>query len=153
MDSDLRSSRPLASTLGIIDEAQSLSQLGNFHPDPQAFASFRSIGNVNPHQPLQNATAQNAIDLESNAQATTEDDISLLQTDPSFQPSNYGGLAPDTTASTSFAGQLQGKLIPDPPDLEYWRDRLFHVDETITLSEEQYAIPCRNQNSSRFIDY
>lgn len=144
MDSGLRSSRPLASTIGIIDEAQSLSQLGHFHPDSQAFSSFRAIDNVDPHQPLQNATAQNAIALESNAQTRTDDGVSLLQSDPAFQQSNYGGLATDTTASTSFAGQLQGKLIPDPPDLEYWRDRLFHVDETITLSEEQYATHVAN---------
>lgn len=144
MDSDLRTSRPLGSTIGIVDEAQGLSQLGHFHPDAQPFASFRSVDNVDPHQPLQNAT-QNAIALENNAQAATGDGIHLLQSVPSFQQPNYGGLAPDTTASTSFAGQLQGKLIPDPPDLEYWRDRLFHVDETITLSEEQYATSCCNQ--------
>jgi hypothetical protein len=146
MDSDLRSSRPLAA-IGIVDESQGL-QLGHFHSDSQ-FASFRSVDNVDPHQPLQSATAQDAIALESNAQATTEDGISLLQSDPAFQQPNYGGLAPDTTASTSFAGQLQGKLIPDPPDLEYWRDRLFHVDETITLSEEQYATSCCNQSLER----
>lgn len=148
MDSDLRSSRPLAA-IGIVDESQGL-QLGHFHPDSQ-FASFRSVENVDPHQPLQSATAQNAIALESNAQAITEDGIPLLQSDPAFQQPNYGGLAPDTTASTSFAGQLQGKLIPDPPDLEYWRDKLFHVDETITLSEEQYA-PRAAINPSSFID-
>jgi hypothetical protein len=36
-------------------------------------------------------------------------------------------------------GQFQGlKLIPNPPDLEEWRERLFHVDDMITLTEEQY---------------
>ncbi|KAJ5305083.1 uncharacterized protein N7443_004743 [Penicillium atrosanguineum] len=150
MDSGLRSSRPLASTIDIIDEAQGLSQLSHFHPESQAFASFRSTDSVDPHQPLQNATAQNAIALESNAQGTTEDGISLLQSDSSFRQPNHGGLAPDTAASTSFAGQLQGKLIPDPPDLEYWRDRLFHVDETITLSEEQ--LRCRFQTYFPHVD-
>ncbi|KAJ6108325.1 hypothetical protein N7523_009648 [Penicillium sp. IBT 18751x] len=138
MDSDLRAARPLASALDIIDEAQGLSQLRNFHPDSQTFASFRSTDNVDPRQPPQNATAPDAIDLEINGRATTKDGISLLQSDPSFQQPDYEGLAPNLTASASFAGQLQGKLIPDPPDLEYWRDRLFHVNETITLSEEQF---------------
>lgn len=31
------------------------------------------------------------------------------------------------------------KCIPDPPDLDSWREKLFNVDETITLSEEQYV--------------
>lgn len=39
------------------------------------------------------------------------------------QDSHFGGL----------------KLIPDPPDLETWRQRLFDVDEIITLTEEQYG--------------
>lgn len=67
--------------------------------------------------------------------------MALLQSaEQSFQQPNYDGLAADATTSTSFAGQLQGmKLVPNPPDLEYWRDRLFHVDEMITLSEEQYG--------------
>jgi glutathione S-transferase len=38
-------------------------------------------------------------------------------------------------------GQFQGlKLIPNPPDLEQWRERLFHVDDMITLTEEQYDL-------------
>ncbi|KAJ5505714.1 Glutathione S-transferase/chloride channel C-terminal [Penicillium expansum] len=40
-------------------------------------------------------------------------------------------------ASFTGPGELQGfKLIPNPPHLDYWRDRLFNVDEMITLSEE-----------------
>lgn len=34
--------------------------------------------------------------------------------------------------------QFQGmKLIPDPPNLKEWRDRLFHVNEMITLAEDE----------------
>ena len=29
------------------------------------------------------------------------------------------------------------KLIENPPELEQWRDRLFNVDETITLTEDE----------------
>lgn len=32
------------------------------------------------------------------------------------------------------------KLDPNPPDLDAWREKLFNVDEAITLSEEQYVI-------------
>ena len=31
------------------------------------------------------------------------------------------------------------KLVPNPPDLDSWREKLFNVDETGTLSEEQYV--------------
>ena len=29
------------------------------------------------------------------------------------------------------------KMIPDPPDLEQWRQKLFNVNETITMNEDQ----------------
>ena len=32
------------------------------------------------------------------------------------------------------------KLIANPPDLERWRERLFNVDDTITLTEEEYVL-------------
>lgn len=35
-------------------------------------------------------------------------------------------------------GHLSSKLVVDPPNLEEWRERLFNVDDIITLSEEQY---------------
>lgn len=63
--------------------------------------------------------------------------LPLLQDASAFQQSSYA-LTSDGAESTSFAGALQGmKLIPDPPDLDYWRHKLFDVDETITLTEEQ----------------
>lgn len=34
-------------------------------------------------------------------------------------------------------GHNNEKLVENPPDLEKWRQRLFDVDETITLSEEE----------------
>ncbi|CAN9161835.1 unnamed protein product [Alternaria sp. RS040] len=45
----------------------------------------------------------------------------------------------DEDTPLSNHGQFQGlKLIPNPPDLEQWRERLFHVDDMITLTEEQF---------------
>ncbi|KUL91246.1 hypothetical protein ZTR_01761 [Talaromyces verruculosus] len=32
------------------------------------------------------------------------------------------------------------KIVPNPPDLDAWRERLFNVDEPITLTEEQFQI-------------
>ena len=44
----------------------------------------------------------------------------------------------------SIHGQFEGlRLLSDPPDLGTWREKLFHVDDTITLTEDEYAIlPC-----------
>lgn len=45
----------------------------------------------------------------------------------------------DPSTSTGFR-ELRGfKMIPDPPHLDYWRERLFNVDELITLSEDEYV--------------
>jgi hypothetical protein len=30
------------------------------------------------------------------------------------------------------------KMVPNPPDLEHWRKKLFDVDELITMTEDQY---------------
>ena len=31
------------------------------------------------------------------------------------------------------------KMIPNPPDLQAWRERLFHANDVITMSEDEYA--------------
>ena len=40
---------------------------------------------------------------------------------------------------------LEGlKLVPNPPDLEVWREKLFHIEEPITLTEEECVLKsCR----------
>jgi hypothetical protein len=58
------------------------------------------------------------------------------------QPQQYSsplesGPSDDNTLANH--GQFRGlKLIPNPPHLDEWRQRLFDVDETITLTEEQF---------------
>ncbi len=37
-------------------------------------------------------------------------------------------------------GHLSTKMVPEPPNLAEWRQKLFDVNEMITLSEEEYAI-------------
>lgn len=37
-------------------------------------------------------------------------------------------------------GQLVSKIVIDPPHLDEWRERLFNVDETIVLSNEEYVL-------------
>ena len=49
--------------------------------------------------------------------------------------------APAADGSKKKDGHFaNAKSIPNPPNLLNWRERLFHVDETITLSEDEYAI-------------
>ncbi|KAJ5086667.1 hypothetical protein NUU61_007974 [Penicillium alfredii] len=91
--------------------------------------------------PSATSLSQNGLAL-SDAHDAQRNGMAMLQSPgQSFQHPDLVGLEPGSVGSTNFAGQLQGmKLIPDPPDLEYWRERLFHVDETITLSEEQFQV-------------
>ncbi|KAF3043259.1 hypothetical protein E8E12_010063 [Didymella heteroderae] len=50
---------------------------------------------------------------------------------------SVAGPSDETTLANH--GQFKGlKLIPNPPNLEEWRQRLFDVDEIITLTEEQF---------------
>ncbi|CAI7637232.1 unnamed protein product [Penicillium pancosmium] len=143
MDSNLQQnpSAPALASIEIIDKTPNLAgQLGSFPPNAQPFASFRNIDNVTARPHLHNSNrTQDTIALENNVHDSSSDGISLLPSaDPSFPQSGYEGLAQDPMAA-SFAGQLQGmRLVPDPPNLEYWRDRLFHVDEIITLSEDEF---------------
>lgn len=79
----------------------------------------------------------------------------------------YGGIAPHHELPSQFQPQLETterpqneadsrsasmqysggtkrhlenlKIIPNPPDLEQWRKKLFDVDGLITMTEDQYA--------------
>ncbi|KAI1365619.1 hypothetical protein F5Y08DRAFT_172821 [Xylaria arbuscula] len=35
-------------------------------------------------------------------------------------------------------GQLVNKIVIDPPNLDAWREKLFHVDDTITLTNDEF---------------
>jgi hypothetical protein len=88
------------------------------------------------------------LNVTNNAPESSSVELALELQQPlshtTFPQHDYAALvasAPDiTTFMDSFPGHLQRmKLIRDPPDLDAWRNILFHVDEMITLSEEQYA--------------
>ena len=51
------------------------------------------------------------------------------------------GLDVSTAAAAELKDSHLGglKIVPNPPDLDAWRGRLFNVDEPVTLTEEQYA--------------
>ncbi|PON20784.1 hypothetical protein TGAM01_v210385 [Trichoderma gamsii] len=51
----------------------------------------------------------------------------------------YQNTAPATTGASTAPYKLsQAKLVVDPPDLQAWREKLFHVDDLIILTHEQF---------------
>ncbi|KAI3332462.1 hypothetical protein HD806DRAFT_480643 [Xylariaceae sp. AK1471] len=62
-------------------------------------------------------------------QANLEDDV-------------FATLAPTTTIPESPEhrphGQLVNRIVMDPPNLQAWREKLFNVDETITLTHDEF---------------
>ncbi|KAK2799617.1 hypothetical protein FQN51_006749 [Onygenales sp. PD_10] len=66
---------------------------------------------------------------------------------PSHLLNQFHSTPPDMDSPTATAAAGKGettahfgnmKLIPNPPDLEKWRERLFNVDDLIVLSEEEF---------------
>ncbi|KAG9206020.1 hypothetical protein G6514_006298 [Epicoccum nigrum] len=65
-----------------------------------------------------------------------------IQQSPQQQPQYSSPLdsqAREEVTTLANHGQFKGlRLIPNPPNLDEWRQRLFDVDDTITLTEEQF---------------
>ena len=79
-----------------------------------------------PHTPQQHGgqfgmLTANPISHNSISRLQQEDDI----------------FGPPVGADQKSNGHLSTKIVTDPPNLEEWRQKLFDVNETITLSEEQ----------------
>lgn len=52
-------------------------------------------------------------------------------------PERHEGSETAIEIKDSHMGNM--KIVPNPPDLDAWRERLFNVDGPITLTEEQYV--------------
>lgn len=68
------------------------------------------------------------------AQIHHEDDIFRSPN----QASSVVGPPSTDTLETRPHGQLVSRIVIDPPDLAAWRERLFNVDETIVLTNDQF---------------
>lgn len=106
---------------------------------------------MGPNQPTQKSLAP--------ASSRNTDDVGELSWIPPLIPSVSEAIANHTSTAQSqeAVGFLSGgpgvvienkdshfgtmKIVPNPPDLDAWRERLFNVDEPITLTEEQYVHP------------
>lgn len=56
---------------------------------------------------------------------------------PTTVPHEFTHGTPDEGLGERNHGPF-GKLVPNPPDLEAWRERLFNVDELIVLTNDQF---------------
>lgn len=109
---------------------------------------------IPPPRPAQDMTATNSQVGQNHsmprnlAQApqsfsTAPDDLDMMPSlGPSLHPHEATAQLPKEISFYSAAEKQDShfgglKLIPKPPDLETWRERLFNVDEMITLTEEQ----------------
>ncbi|RDW94525.1 hypothetical protein BP5796_00288 [Coleophoma crateriformis] len=81
----------------------------------------------NPHTPQQHNAQFNVM----NSGPLQHNSIGRLQQDDDIFRTPEG-------ADQKSNGHASGKIVIDPPDLTEWRQRLFNVDEMITLSEEEY---------------
>ncbi|KAH6719043.1 hypothetical protein DL95DRAFT_385490 [Leptodontidium sp. 2 PMI_412] len=84
--------------------------------------------NGSPHTPQHNNGGQFGILAAGSIQHNS---IARLQEDDNI----YG--APDGSDQKSN-GHLSTKVVVDPPNLAEWRQKLFNVDEMITLSEDEF---------------
>ena len=86
---------------------------------------------------------RNNSSVSSQLRSTPEMRLDMLQSTggPSVQQTqqepNFALAVDNVVKHTDL--QKGMKLVPDPPDLNLWREKLFQVDEIITLSEDQYV--------------
>ncbi|KAI0009087.1 hypothetical protein F4779DRAFT_583744 [Xylariaceae sp. FL0662B] len=74
--------------------------------------------------------AQNPLPQPSTVPQLHDDDVFP----PSAQTSTPAAENPEQRPH----GQLVNRIVVDPPDLQAWRDKLFNVDDTILLSNDEF---------------
>lgn len=60
--------------------------------------------------------------------------VQYVSSHASEDPMQSAGSA---NATAEKHGKLISRLVPDPPDLQAWREKLFNVDDTIVLTHDQ----------------
>lgn len=103
-------------------------------PTPLSPATQSAPSTIGPYVPT--ALGSNVMGTPTHqiAQLHHEDDIfrSPIQASSVVGPSSTDAL------ETRPHGQLVSRIVIDPPDLAAWRERLFNVDETIVLTNDQF---------------
>lgn len=62
----------------------------------------------------------------------------LQQEEEYLAPSASSSSGPPEATEQRPHGQLVTRIVPDPPDLDEWREKLFNVDDTIVLSNDEF---------------
>lgn len=120
-------------------------QLSRFHEVRHDVRSQLPSTLQQNQQPLQNNESNSAFTrggqfgvLTPHAQISTQNSnhqevLGRLQNevDPRLAPAQEGG-----TTDGHFSNL---KMVPDPPNLEQWRKRLFDLDDTVTMTEDEYG--------------
>jgi hypothetical protein len=105
------------------------------HP-PLQHAQHTQQYHASPPQPVQRPIQQ--LPLPPPAPLVLAAPQPIQQQAEDIQPPSHQGARDEHDTALSNHGQFHGlKLIANPPDVEEWREKLFHVDDMITLTEEQ----------------
>ncbi|KAF2652867.1 hypothetical protein K491DRAFT_28681 [Lophiostoma macrostomum CBS 122681] len=111
------------------------SQFHGLQPGPYPHAANRFDVIAAPPQQFQAPPAPPPVPIPRQPRQ-----LSKRVSEPEPQPDLVQPQDLDDAPATSKFGQLDGlKLIPDPPNLPQWREKLFNVDDTITLTEEEFT--------------
>ncbi|KAK1149428.1 hypothetical protein N8T08_006651 [Aspergillus melleus] len=118
--------RPLApdSLSCVAEDASTLAAAQEQEQQPQSIQGHATSANVvDAHSlpPLHLTPSRDGVaaSLQERHQTETENDVSIF--------------------ASKENGYLRDMMsVLDPPDLDLWRERLFNVDETLVLSEEQF---------------
>lgn len=100
------------------------------HTNGQSQRHGHGQANGSPHTPQQHGgDAQFGVLTPASAQHSSI--ARLQQEDNVFDGTEAGDQTSD--------GHLPTAIVPDPPNLAEWRQKLFNVDDMITLSEEEWV--------------
>ncbi|GAW20213.1 hypothetical protein ANO14919_097100 [Xylariales sp. No.14919] len=94
-------------------------------PPHSAPPSQHQFGLLTPNIPMSQPSTISQIGPE-------EDVFTTQSGPPSLAP------APEPPAEQRPHGQLVNRIVVDPPNLQAWREKLFNVDDTITLTNDQF---------------
>ena len=116
-----------------IHHLQGAPRQGFHSPNPferaQGHRPIHTQANGSPHTPQQQNAGQ--FGILTPGHIPQHDSITRLQHDEDI----FGG--PSEGSDQRSKGHMSSKVVFDPPNLDEWRQKLFDVDEMITLSEDE----------------
>ncbi|KXJ91950.1 hypothetical protein Micbo1qcDRAFT_233301 [Microdochium bolleyi] len=112
-------------------QQHSLTHTPQRHAVPAALSPSSHSGPFLP-----NILGSNSVTTPTHAigQLHHEDDIF----ESPHQPESSMGPPSTDTMESRPHGQLVSRIVLDPPDVDAWREKLFNVDETIVLTNDQF---------------